>query len=50
MILVFISFFNVIFVCRYGVIYGIGELELQLLEKYIDEDEEDIVLFVKDLK
>ena len=50
MISVFISSFNVIFVCRYGVIHGTGEPELQPLEKHTDEDEEDIALFVKDSK
>lgn len=43
--------FYVISLPRYGVIHGTGEMELQPLEKHVDEDEEDIALFdVKDSK
>ncbi|KAL9989070.1 hypothetical protein ACROYT_G003578 [Oculina patagonica] len=36
---------------KYGVIHGTGELELQPLDKHMDEDEEDMTLFdVKDAK
>ena len=36
---------------RYGVIHGTGELELQPLDKHVDEDEEDMTLFdVKNTK
>ena len=40
-----------VFFSRYGVIHGTGEMELQPLDKHIDEDEEDMTLFdVKDAK
>ncbi|KAJ7360351.1 hypothetical protein OS493_016983 [Desmophyllum pertusum] len=36
---------------KYGVIHGTGEMELQPLDKHVDEDEEDMTLFdVKNTK